>query len=125
MLIVGGIILMHSCFPFTNVRKSYELFLQTIELHLQCLQFVLQEATGVFMSWSRVKEFWDCMVAKPEACEWDRNTCYTWLTERFQELEGEAACNLFTKKLMTDHSFGLSMEGTMYKCYFDNLSTVI
>lgn len=67
------------------------------------------------MSWSRVKEFWDCMVVKPEACDWDRNTCYVWLTERFNELDGDAACNLFTKKLMTDHSFGLSMEGRLQR----------
>ena len=74
-----------------------------MEEHLQCLQFILQEGTNFFMSWNRVKEFWECMVNSADACEWDRNTCYTWLTERINELETDAVCNLFTKKLMAEH----------------------
>ena len=63
------------------------------------------------MSWNRVKELWECLIGKPEACEWDESTCYSWFTERINELEPDAACNLFNKKLLSDHSYKMSSEG--------------
>ncbi|XP_067939467.1 ubiquitin carboxyl-terminal hydrolase 24-like [Watersipora subatra] len=91
-----------------------------IELHLECLQFVLQESNTVSLSWNRVKELWECMVNSGDACEWDRNICYVWLTNRINELEPDAACNLFNKKLLTDlsrsdDSLNLSAQG--FECW--------
>jgi len=51
------------------------------------------------------------MIVKHEACPWDRDVCYRWLTEQISELETEAVGNLFAKKLLADHSHNLSSEG--------------
>lgn len=51
------------------------------------------------------------MVNNKDACDWDRQKCYIWLTERIAELEPEAVTNLFTKKLMTGQTYKLTSEG--------------
>ena len=43
-------------------------------IHLKFLAFVLQEGV-LYLHWHRARDIWDCLVANPDACEFDREVC--------------------------------------------------
>ena len=53
-------------------RYTHKKFLCT---HLRFLAFVLQEGV-LYLPWHRARDIWDCLVANPDACEFDREVSW-------------------------------------------------
>lgn len=53
-------------------RYTHKKFVNT---HLRFLAFVLQEGV-LYLPWHRARDIWDCLVANPDACEFDREVSW-------------------------------------------------
>ena len=42
-----------------------------VSVHLQFLAFVLEQG-NFYLQWHRARDIWDCLVANPVACDFDR-----------------------------------------------------
>ena len=49
-------------------RYTHKKFVNT---HLKFLAVVLQDGV-LYLPWHRARDIWDCLVANPDACEFDR-----------------------------------------------------
>ncbi|XP_014661859.1 PREDICTED: ubiquitin carboxyl-terminal hydrolase 24-like [Priapulus caudatus] len=95
---------------------------QYVAGHLQFLHFVLREG-GLYLSWSRVKELWDTLINNPQACDFDRETCYEWFAESLCDLESETQTQLFHQRILKMDSTRLSATGfDCFKAVFESIN---
>eukprot|EP00057_Strongylocentrotus_purpuratus_P016370 XP_011670844.1 PREDICTED: ubiquitin carboxyl-terminal hydrolase 24-like [Strongylocentrotus purpuratus] len=94
-----------------------------VEIHLKFLAFILQEG-ALYLQWHRAREIWDTLVANPEACEADRETCYEWFRHGLADLETETQMQLFKDKLLRLESTHLSPMGfDCVRAFFESINT--
>ncbi|XP_041474973.1 ubiquitin carboxyl-terminal hydrolase 24-like isoform X2 [Lytechinus variegatus] len=93
-----------------------------VEIHLKFLAFILQEG-ALYLHWHRAREIWDTLVANPEACEADRETCYEWFRHGLADLETETQMQLFKDKLLRLESTHLSPIGfDCVRAFFESIN---
>ncbi|XP_050400806.1 ubiquitin carboxyl-terminal hydrolase 24 isoform X1 [Patella vulgata] len=90
--------------------------------HLNFLQYVLRDGV-LYLPWNRARDIWSTMVASPRACEWDRETCYKWFSDRLTDLEADSQNQLFQKEILRLDAVKLSEKGfACFKSYFENVN---
>ncbi|KAM9326707.1 ubiquitin carboxyl-terminal hydrolase 24 [Gastrophryne carolinensis] len=100
-------------------RYTYREYL---EAHLKFLAFFLQEAT-LYLSWSRAKEIWECLVTSNDVCELDREMCFEWFTKGQHDLESDVQQQLFKEKILKLESYEITMNGfSLFKTFFENVN---
>ncbi|XP_053549190.1 ubiquitin carboxyl-terminal hydrolase 24 [Bombina bombina] len=100
-------------------RYTYREYL---EAHLKFLAFFLQEAT-LYLSWSRAKEIWECLVTSHDVCELDREMCFEWFTKGQHDLESDVQQQLFKEKILKLESHEITMNGfILFKTFFENVN---
>ncbi|XP_063283711.1 ubiquitin carboxyl-terminal hydrolase 24 isoform X2 [Pelobates fuscus] len=100
-------------------RYTYREYL---EAHLKFLAFFLQEAT-LYLSWSRAKEIWECLVTGHDVCELDREMCFEWFTKGQHDLESDVQQQLFKEKILKLESYEITMNGfNLFKTFFENVN---
>uniref|UniRef100_A0A8C5WGL6 Ubiquitin carboxyl-terminal hydrolase 24 n=1 Tax=Leptobrachium leishanense TaxID=445787 RepID=A0A8C5WGL6_9ANUR len=100
-------------------RYTYREYL---EVHLKFLAFFLQEAT-LYLSWSRAKEIWECLVTGHDICELDREMCFEWFTKGQHDLESDVQQQLFKEKILKLESYEITMNGfNLFKTFFENVN---
>ena len=55
----------------TKLMVLLMLTLQFITVHLNFLQFILQDG-ALYLPWHRARDIWETLVANTDACFWDR-----------------------------------------------------
>lgn len=94
-----------------------------MSIHLQFLHFILQEGV-LYLHWKRAADLWNTLVSNPDACEWDRETCFEWFTNGISDLEHETQSQLFQKEFLKLDPNKITPKGfTCYKTYFENVNT--
>ncbi|XP_071490931.1 ubiquitin carboxyl-terminal hydrolase 24-like [Diadema antillarum] len=93
-----------------------------VEIHLKFLAFILQEG-ALYLHWHRAKELWDTLVANPEACESDRETCFEWFRHGLTDLEADTQLQLFKDKLLRLDPSHLSHMGfDCLRAFFESIN---
>ncbi|XP_070563005.1 ubiquitin carboxyl-terminal hydrolase 24-like isoform X2 [Ptychodera flava] len=107
--------------PDTVVDSRYT-HREFVSCHLRFLAFILQEGM-LYLHWHRARDIWDCLVANPDACEMDRETCFDWFTKGLCDLEAETQQQLFTQKLLKFDPAKLSLRGfACVRTFFENVN---
>ncbi|XP_038074652.1 ubiquitin carboxyl-terminal hydrolase 24-like isoform X2 [Patiria miniata] len=99
-------------------RYTHEEYL---DVHLRFLAFILQEG-ALYLHWHRAREIWDCLVANPDACEFDVETCFEWFRVGLTDLEQDTQMQLFKEKLLKLDPTTLSPTG--FECIKPFFETV-
>ncbi|XP_022101626.1 ubiquitin carboxyl-terminal hydrolase 24-like isoform X2 [Acanthaster planci] len=93
-----------------------------VDVHLRFLAFILQEG-ALYLHWHRSREIWDCLVANPDACELDQETCFEWFRVGLTDLEQDTQMQLFKEKLLKLDPTTLSPTGfECVKTYFETVN---
>ncbi|XP_077980970.1 ubiquitin carboxyl-terminal hydrolase 24-like [Glandiceps talaboti] len=107
--------------PDTVVDSRYTHY-EFVICHLRFLAFILQEGM-LYLPWHRARDIWDCLVANPDACEVDRETCVDWFTKGLCDLEAETQQQMFSQKLLKLDPAKLTMRGfACIKAFFENVN---
>ncbi|XP_063403289.1 ubiquitin carboxyl-terminal hydrolase 24-like [Mytilus trossulus] len=107
--------------PDTIVNRLYA-HSEMVSTHLLFLQYMLQEG-ALYLPWSRARDIWGTLIASPEACEWDRETCFEWFTKGLPDLEMDTQSQLFQKELLKLDPVKLSEKGfTCFKSFLENVN---
>ncbi|XP_071800380.1 ubiquitin carboxyl-terminal hydrolase 24-like isoform X2 [Asterias amurensis] len=100
-------------------RYSHE---EYVDVHLRFLAFILQEG-ALYLHWHRARDIWDCLVANPDACELDKETCFEWFRIGLTDLEPETQMQLFKEKLLKLDPTTLSPTGfECVKPFFESIN---
>ncbi|XP_052274227.1 ubiquitin carboxyl-terminal hydrolase 24-like isoform X2 [Dreissena polymorpha] len=93
-----------------------------VSSHLSFLQYVLQDGV-LYLPWNRAREIWSTLVAAPEACSWDRETCYEWFSKGLMDLDNETQAKLFTNELLKMDISKLSENGfECFRTFFESVN---
>ncbi|EDO44319.1 predicted protein, partial [Nematostella vectensis] len=93
-----------------------------IHIHLKFLAFVLQEAV-IYLPWHRARDIWDALVSSPDACEFDRETCFEWFTKQLCDMEAETQSQILTTKILKMDPSKLSMKGFQcFRAFFESVN---
>ncbi|XP_053324952.1 ubiquitin carboxyl-terminal hydrolase 24 [Spea bombifrons] len=106
----------------TSLVDGRYTYREYLEAHLKFLAFFLQEAT-LYLSWSRAKEIWECLVTGHDVCELDREMCFEWFTKGQHDLESDVQQQLFKEKILKLESYEITMNGfNLFKTFFENVN---
>lgn len=92
-----------------------------VNIHLQFLAFVLEHG-NFYLHWHRARDIWDCLVANPDACEFDRETCFDWFNKGQRDLEADTQAQMFTSKVLKLEPSRLTMKG--FACFREFMKNV-
>lgn len=72
------------CFfgTFALYNQLYETSFQYVRVHLDVLQFLLQDG-HLYLSWNRAKDIWDTLVTNPESCHYDKEVLFNILPVKY------------------------------------------
>eukprot|EP00795_Rhopilema_esculentum_P004483 gene4483-20726_t len=96
---------------------------ETVVTHLRFIAYLLQDG-ALYLSFTRVKDIWDCLMLDENNCKGDYETAFEWFTDGVTDLEHETQANLFTTRMLKVDVFKISAKG--FKCfrvYFENVNT--
>lgn len=92
-----------------------------VSVHLQFLAFVLEHG-NFYLQWHRARDIWDCLVANPVACDFDRETCFDWFRKGQLDLEPDTQSQMFANKVLKLEPGRLTMKG--FACFREFMKNV-
>eukprot|EP00794_Sanderia_malayensis_P007934 gene7934-8789_t len=105
----------------TIIENQYT-YGETVMTHLKFVAFVLQDG-ALYLSFTRVKEIWDCLMLDANNCDGDYETCFQWFTDGITDLEHETQLNLFTSRMLKIDVPKITQKGfRCFKVYFESVN---